>query len=165
VNGRPATLWSCFIGMVMASLLSVSWLQAHAQSPASGSGRPQVTLKCMSYGTGPMLECIVDLKRREGTPLDGAHMSLGALMPSMPMVHSIKPMKAAPTGVPGQYKATLELEMLGVWAVNIDIDGPVREKVSRNLVVHDCEANTRCAATAAQATDLAPMRHSGGHRH
>jgi len=162
---KSDAFWPRAAHTVMASLLGVSCLPAYAQTTSSGGGRPQVALKCVSYGMGPMLECVVDLKRREGTALDGAQMSLGALMPSMPMAHTIKPMKATPTGVPGQYKATLELEMLGVWAVNVDIEGPVREKVSRNLVVHECESNARCAATVAKPADLAPMRHGSGHRH
>jgi len=119
-------------------------------STAQGTGRPQVELQCVSYGMGPMLECTVNLKRRDGAPLDGAQVTLGALMPSMPMAHTVKPMKAAPTGAPGQYRATLELEMLGVWAVDIDISGPVRDKVARNLVVHECKGNDRCTATPAK---------------
>jgi hypothetical protein len=112
-----------------------------------------------------MLDCVVDVKRAEGTPLDGAQLMLGAMMPSMPMAHTIKPMKAAPTGASGQYKATLELEMLGVWAVDVDISGPLREKVSRNLLVHECKGNDRCAATPAKPGDMGPMRHGTGHRH
>ncbi|MFY8104829.1 MAG: FixH family protein [Ramlibacter sp.] len=157
--GRPQA-----VGLIVA-LLGFFCPLAHAQSAAAGSGRPNVALKCVSYGTGPMLECVVDLKRRDGAPLDGAQLTLGALMPSMPMAHTVKPMKAAPTGVPGQYKATLELEMLGVWAVDVDVSGPVRDKVSRNLVVHECNGNDRCAATAAKPSDMAPMRHGTGHRH
>ncbi len=150
------------------ALLGLSPLQVHAQASAPASGRPQVALKCVSYGTGPLLECVVDLKRRDGGPLDGAQLTLGALMPSMPMAHTVKPVKAAPTGTPGQYKATLELEMLGVWAVDVDVSGPVRDKMSRNLVVHECNGNDRCAATPAKPADMAPMRHGGhgaGHRH
>ena len=150
---------------LMVALLGVACLQAQAHSPASGSGKPQVALKCVSYGKGPMLDCVVDLKRAEGAPLDGAQLMLGAMMPSMPMAHTIKPMKAAPTGAPGQYKATLELEMLGVWAVDVDISGPLREKVSRNLLVHECKGNDRCAATPAKPGDMGPMRHGTGHRH
>ena len=118
---------------------------------AQGSSRPQVDLQCLSYGMGPMLECTVDLKRRDGTPLDGAQVTLGALMPSMPMAHTVKPMKAAPTGKPGQYRATLELEMLGVWAVDIDISGPARDKLARNVNVGECKGLERCEAPPARA--------------
>ncbi|MFM2208438.1 MAG: FixH family protein [Burkholderiaceae bacterium] len=151
--------------LLASALLGASWLQAHAQGAASGGGRPRAELQCVSYGMGPMLECVVDLRRRDGAPLDGAQVTLGALMPSMPMAHTVKPMKAAPTGAPGQYRATLELEMLGVWAVDIDISGPLRDKFSRNLVVHECQGNARCAATPAKPADMAPARPGSGHRH
>jgi len=138
---------------------------ANAQNPAPASARPQLELQCVSYGTGPMLECLVDLKRRDGAPLEGATVTLGGLMPSMPMAHTIRPVKAAATGRPGQYKGTLELEMLGVWAVDVDITGPVRDKRSRNLVVHECEGNARCPATPARPADMAPARPGAAHKH
>jgi hypothetical protein len=132
----------------LVSIITGATLSTAAR--AQGSGRPQVDLQCLSYGMGPMLECTVDLKRRDGTPLDGAQVTLGALMPSMPMAHTVKPMKAAPTGKPGQYRATLELEMLGVWAVDIDISGPARDKLARNVTVGECKGNERCAAPPAK---------------
>jgi hypothetical protein len=94
-------------GLVLAAWWAITPL-ANAQNPAPSSARPQLELQCVSYGTGPMLECLVDLKRRDGAPLEGATVTLGGLMPSMPMAHTIRPVKAAATGRPGQYKATLE---------------------------------------------------------
>jgi len=129
---------------------------------AQTSDRPQVGLECVSYGRGPMLECLIDLKRRDGTPLDNAQITLGAIMPSMPMAHTIKPMKAASTGRPGEYKGTLTLEMLGVWSLDVDITGPVREKVSRNLLITVCKGDARCAAPPAKAGDKGP---EPGHGH
>ena len=134
----------------MKRILLAALMCMPALAGAQGTGRPQVDLQCVSYGMGPMLECTVQLKRRDGTALDGAQVTLGALMPSMPMAHTVKPMKAVPTGAPGHYRATLELEMLGVWAVEVDISGPARDKVARNLVVHECKGQERCAATPAK---------------
>jgi hypothetical protein len=131
--------------------LTCASLAGHAQS----GSRPKVELQCVSYGMGPMLECTVDLKKRDGTPLDGAQVTLGALMPSMPMAHTVKPMTAAPTGTPGQYRGTLELEMLGVWSVDIDMSGPVRDKVARNVMVGECKGNDRCSAAPASAAQAA----------
>ncbi len=141
------------------------WPLAHAQSTSSQSARPRLELQCQSFGKGPMLECLIDLANRDGTPLDGAQIMLGALMPSMPMAHTIKPVKAAATGKPGQYTGTLVLEMPGAWAVDVDISGPVRDKASRTLMVTDCEGKPRCAASPAQATDRAPKPIGAGHRH
>lgn len=116
-----------------------------AGAQVSGS-RPEVSLQCVSFGKQPMLDCIVLLKSNGGRPLDGARVTLGGLMPSMPMAHTIAPRNAVPTGKPGEYKATLELEMLGVWAVDVDISGPVRDKISRNLTVIGCKGDERCVA-------------------
>ena len=150
-SGIAALAW-------LAALTMAPWTEAHAQA----GNRPQVGLRCLSYGMGPMPECVVDLRRRDGSPVDGAQVMLGALMPSMPMAHTIKPMRAAPTGKPGEYRATLELEMLGVWSVDIDISGPLREKVARNLLVHDCPGSDRCAATPARpGDDVHQGRHKG----
>jgi hypothetical protein len=49
--------------------------------------------------------------------------------------------------------------------VDVDITGPVRDKRSRNLVVHECEGNARCPATLARPADMAPARPGAGHRH
>jgi hypothetical protein len=53
-------------------------------------------------------------------------------MPSMPMAHNVKPVKAQPTKTPGEYRARLDLEMTGEWAVKLRLAGPVRDQ----LVLH-----------------------------
>jgi len=108
-----------------------------------------------------MLECLVQIQRRDGTPLNNAQVNLGALMPSMPMAHTIRPVKAAPTGNPGEYKGTLELQMSGIWTVEVDLSGSVRDKVARNFQVDDCSGSARCAAAlSAPGSDA-----SKGHQH
>ena len=131
-------------------LMLASLLFAPLSIAAQPSGRPQVQLQCVSYGMGPMLECTAALQRADGSALEGAQVMLGALMPSMPMAHTIKPVKATPTGKPGEYKGTLELEMLGLWSVEVDISGPARDKVARPLMVHECKGDQRCPATHAR---------------
>jgi hypothetical protein len=116
-----------------------------------------------------MLECLVKVQRRDGTTLNNIQMTLGALMPSMPMAHTIRPVKAAPTGNPGEYKAVLELQMPGVWTVEIDLSGTVRDKVARNLQVDECAGSSRCTAAPAVSGGEASKRpqhsehHSGKH--
>lgn len=138
---RPGT-----IATVMLALVA-----AQAQAQTQPGGRPRVELQCRSFGMGPLLECTVDLQRRDGTPLDGARVTLGALMPSMPMAHSVKPVRAAPTGRPGQFRGTLELEMLGVWAVEVDVTGALRDKSVHAVQVDDCPGEQRCAAPLAKS--------------
>ena len=114
-----------------------------AALPAAAAPRPQVDLQCEAFGIGPQLECTVRL-RLSGAPLAGAQVTLGASMPSMPMAHTVKPAAAAPTGQPGEYRGRLELQMNGVWAVQVDVAGPVRDRVVRPLQIDDCDGDRRC---------------------
>jgi len=88
-------------------------------------------LDCKFTGTEFVYDCIIRLSRG-GAPLSGAHVSVGADMSSMPMAHNVKPVKAAPGRTPGEYRARLDLEMRGEWAVKLRISGPVREQ----LILH-----------------------------
>jgi hypothetical protein len=88
-------------------------------------------LDCKYTGTDFVYDCTIALQRG-GQPLSGAQITLGADMPSMPMAHNVKPVKAKPGKKPGEYHARLDLEMQGEWAVKLRIAGPVREQ----LVLH-----------------------------
>ena len=88
-------------------------------------------LDCKYTGTDFVYDCRITLERG-GQPLSGAQVTVGADMPSMPMAHNIKPVKAKPTSKPGEYQARLDLEMTGEWAVKLRIAGPVRDQ----LVLH-----------------------------
>ena len=89
---------------------------------------PKADLACRFTGTDFVYDCAIRLSRG-GKPLEGAQVTVGADMPSMPMAHNVKPVKAQPAGAPGEYRARLDLEMLGVWAVKLRLAGPVRDQV------------------------------------
>lgn len=91
----------------------------------------QASLDCKYTGRDFVYDCRIKLQRG-GAALSGAQVTVGADMPSMPMAHNTKPVKAKPTGTPGEYQARLELEMSGEWAVKLRIAGPVRDQI----VVH-----------------------------
>lgn len=91
----------------------------------------EARLNCKSTGTEFIYDCVIRLSRG-GAPLAGAQVSVGADMPSMPMAHNMKPVKAAPGKAPGEYRARLDLEMRGEWAVKLSISGPLRDQ----LVLH-----------------------------
>ena len=91
----------------------------------------QANLDCRYTGTDFVYDCRIALERG-GQPLSGAQVTVGADMPSMPMAHNIKPVKATPTGTPGEYRARLDLEMTGEWALKLRIAGPVRDQ----LILH-----------------------------
>ncbi|MDH4173834.1 MAG: FixH family protein [Betaproteobacteria bacterium] len=92
---------------------------------------PEAQLRCESTGQDFVYDCTLMLTRF-GRPLEGAQVTVGADMPSMPMAHSVRPARARPGLKPGEYKARLDLEMLGEWAIKLRLDGPVRDL----LVLH-----------------------------
>ena len=103
------------------SLLAFS---AHAQGI-------KADLDCRFTGTDFVYDCVIRLARA-GAPLGGAEISIGADMPSMPMAHNLKPVKARPGKKPGDYEARLDLEMAGEWAVKLRLSSPLRDQ----LVLH-----------------------------
>ncbi len=54
-------------------------------------------------------------------------------MPSMPMIHNIKPVDAVETAVPGSYSVRLSLEMYGTWMVKLHITSPVATQVYKKV--------------------------------
>jgi hypothetical protein len=89
---------------------------------------PKADLRCKPTGTDFVYDCTIRVTRG-GKPVEGARITVGADMPSMPMAHNIKPVKAQPAQAPGEYRAKLDLEMLGVWAVKLRLAGPVRDQL------------------------------------
>lgn len=98
--------------------------------PAFGQ-KLEARLHCKPTGSELTYDCIIRLMRG-GEPLAGAQISVGADMPSMPMAHAVRPVKARRGKNPGEYHARLELEMHGEWAVKLRLSGPVRDQ----LIVH-----------------------------
>jgi hypothetical protein len=101
-----------------------------AVSPALAQ-RLDAKLDCKHAGTDFVYDCTIRLTRG-GEPLSGAQVTVGGDMPAMPMAHNVKPVKAQPTKTPGEYRARLDLEMAGEWAVKLRLAGPVRDQ----LVLH-----------------------------
>jgi hypothetical protein len=93
--------------------------------------RAQAELRCKHAGTDFVYDCIISLTRNQ-EPLKGAQITVSADMPSMPMAHSVRPVKAKPGKTAGEYLARLDLEMSGEWAVKLRLSGPVRDV----LVLH-----------------------------
>lgn len=92
---------------------------------------PQADLRCLPTGEDFVYDCTLALTRG-GKPLEGAQITVGADMPSMPMAHQVRPASAKPGTKAGEYTFRLDLEMLGEWAVKLRIAGPVRDQ----LILH-----------------------------
>jgi len=168
MNSMRYWISACFSKSVqhkrLAFALCLSAMLPPAFSAESGE-RPQIGLQCVASGPGPSLDCVVDLQRKDGSPIDRAQVTLGALMPSMPMAHTIKPVTARPTNQAGKYQGTLLLEMPGVWSIEVDIAAPVREKVVRNLMVETCKGDARCPANPVKPGEKTPEHGSGKGKH
>ena len=90
--------------------------------------KPNAKLECRYTGKDFVYDCIIRLEPR----VDGVQVTMSADMPSMPLAHQVRPVKAQPTKTPGEYRARLDLEMTGEWAVKLRLAGAVRDQ----LVLH-----------------------------
>ena len=97
------------------------------------SQKLDAALQCAATKTDFVYDCVIRLSKG-GQPLSGAEITVGADMPSMPMAHNVKPVKAKPGKLPGEYEAKLDLEMLGEWAVKLRLGGPVKDQL---VLVYD----------------------------
>jgi hypothetical protein len=100
---------------------------------AAQQPRAKAEVTCRPAGAAMQYECAIRLSdARSGKPLAGISLTVGADMPSMPMAHHVRPAKAQETE-PGNYRARIELEMHGDWALQLNLAGPVRDRVVKVL--------------------------------
>ena len=96
--------------------------------------RVAADVSCTATAEKLTYDCMIMLKgKKSGEPVAGAEVVVKADMPSMPLAHNVRPVKAAAGSTPGYYTATLELEMLGEWALTLDVSGPTRDRVVKKL--------------------------------
>ncbi len=90
--------------------------------------RARADVDCAPTDQKLVYDCMIVLTgRKSGTAMDGVEFTVRTDMPSMPMAHNMKPVKAMPAGKPGMYHARIELEMHGEWVVKMDVSSPVRD--------------------------------------
>ncbi|MBX9828033.1 MAG: FixH family protein [Xanthobacteraceae bacterium] len=111
--------------LVLAVVVSVP---AHAQTRA----KAEITCK---QAAGPLqYDCVVKLNdARSNAPLTGVTLSIGADMPSMPGMHHLRPARAVEDVEKGTYRVGLVLDMHGEWALQLNLSGPVRDRVVKLL--------------------------------
>ena len=116
----------------------IAGLTLSAMLIAGGSAlageRVAADVNCTATAEKLTYDCMIMLKgKKSGEPVAGAEVVVKADMPSMPLAHNVRPVKAAAGAMPGHYTATLELEMLGEWALTLDVSGPTRDRVVKKL--------------------------------
>ena len=105
-----------------------------AGGPALAGERVAADISCEAAAERLTYDCMIMLKgKKSGEPVEGAEVVIKADMSSMPLAHNVRPVMAVPGSMPGHYTATLELEMLGEWALTLDVSGPMRDRVVKKL--------------------------------
>lgn len=102
--------------------------------------RLDASLQCRFTGTDFIYDCAIHVSRG-GAPVEGARFTVSADMPSMPMAHSIRPVTAVQAGVPGEYHATLALDMPGEWAIKLRLSAPLRDQLVLHYVFDESGAS------------------------
>jgi hypothetical protein len=96
--------------------------------------RARADVACRPTGTLLQYDCSIALNNaRTGAPLGGITLTVGADMPSMPMMHNVRPVPATPGAQAGTYQARLTLEMHGDWALQLNLSGPLRDRIVTTL--------------------------------
>ena len=92
--------------------------------------RAKADVACQPAADILQYDCTIRLTNsRTNEPLTGVTLMVGADMPSMPMMHNVRPVQATPGQESGTYQARLVLEMHGDWALQLNLSGPVRDRV------------------------------------
>lgn len=106
-------------------------LLCFAISP-SAAERLSAKVDCRPTKAPLVYVCLIALTgAKSGRATVGGQLVVGADMPSMPMAHNVKPVKARPTAKPGVYRVRLRLEMYGEWALRIRVSGALRD-----IIIH-----------------------------
>jgi hypothetical protein len=108
--------------------------------PAQAQVRARADVTC-KQADGPLnYDCVVRLiDAKSKAPLSGVTLSIGADMPSMPGVHHLRPAQAVEDAEKGTYRARLVLDMHGEWALQLNLSGPIRDRVVKLLSFEGAE--------------------------
>ena len=114
--------------------LSLFVVLASVGSGLAADVKAKAEVNCAASPKRLEYDCTIKLTdSRSGAALTGVNVTVGADMPSMPMAHNVKPVKATPGNEPGVYRARIVLEMHGEWAVKVDLAGQVRDRVVKSM--------------------------------
>ena len=120
--------------MKLTCVLVVVAAAAFVPTGALAQVRARADVACRPTATALQYDCTITLANaRTNAPLSGVTVTVGADMPSMPMMHNVRPVAATAGLEPGTYLARLALEMHGDWAVQLNLSGPLRDRIVANL--------------------------------
>ncbi len=101
---------------------------------AAGGERKAADVECKPTDQKLVYNCMITLKAKSsGAPIADAEFTVGADMPSMPGAHNVRPVPAEAHGMAGMYRARIELEMTGEWALKLDFTKPSRDRLIKKL--------------------------------
>ena len=118
----------------LSRLLATVMITASIGGAAAAEMQAKADVACQPAAKKLQFDCIIKLTdARTNEPLAGIDVMVGADMPSMPMAHHVRPVKAAAAAEPGSYQASIRLEMYGDWALRLDLAGRVHDRVIKVL--------------------------------
>ena len=118
---------------ILTAVLALSAVLMASGAALAGE-RVAADVSCAATAETLTYDCTIMLTgRKSGVPVEGAEVVVKPDMPSMPLAHNVRPVKAAAGSMPGHYTATLELEMPGEWALTLDVSGPTRDRIVKKL--------------------------------
>jgi hypothetical protein len=92
--------------------------------------RAKADVFCQPGSKSLQYDCTIKLTNaRTGAPVTKVNLTVGADMPSMPMMHNVRPVSAISTEEPGTYRARIELEMHGDWVLQLNLSGEIKDRL------------------------------------
>ena len=117
---RSTTKTTAIVAMLALYSLDNAYAQVRARADISCKSTPQT----LQY------DCVIKLSNsRTNEPLSGLTLTIGADMPSMAGAHSVRPVTAVEGSDKGAYRARITLEMHGDWALQLNLSGPLRDRL------------------------------------
>jgi hypothetical protein len=142
----------------LAVLCAVLSVVASAQS----AQRARAEISCTPTATAHVFACVMALRdARTGAAIDKAEATVKADMPSMPMMHNLAPVAAAPGETPGQYRFELKLDMHGDWALQVTVEKPLRDRLVEVLSFEGTQVVPAKARSKGSAAGSGPGSSSG----
>ena len=131
--------------------------------PTAANERKVVEVECKPAEQKLVYDCMITLKgKKSGMPVADAEFTVGADMPSMPGVHNVRPTPAEPHGKTGMYRARIQLEMTGEWALKLDFTKPSRDRLIKKLHFGGMKGHGAGESGMSQRGKGKEMKH-GGH--